>query len=158
MLIAHLTIFTVLGEHRGLRVARRHIWTQGLDGSGSVPHGMNQLQTAPSSSRPFKRFFAELAARGRSLQYESSRQDKNERLAWAQGHRGYLRTSMGERARGCLRHGDQLRREALIESVPSRGERQSAPPPESGITATPAKKMKATGITSTPWPRSSSTP
>ncbi len=72
MLLAHLDdLYGFYGEHTGVRVARKHIswYTKGLAGSALFRHGMNQLQTCAEQLSAVNEFFAELASRGRRLQY-----------------------------------------------------------------------------------------
>jgi len=72
VLVAHLNdLYSFYGEHTGVRVARKHIswYTKGLAGSASFRHAMNQLQTCAEQLAAVNEFFAELAARGRRLQY-----------------------------------------------------------------------------------------
>ena len=72
VLLAHLhDLYGFYGEHTGVRVARKHIswYTKGLAGSAAFRHGMNQLQTCAEQLAAVNEFFAELAARGRRLQY-----------------------------------------------------------------------------------------
>ena len=69
---AHLKdLYEFYGEHTGVRVARKHIswYTKGLAGSAAFRHGMNQLQTCAEQLAAVDEFFAELAGRGRRLQY-----------------------------------------------------------------------------------------
>jgi tRNA-dihydrouridine synthase B len=72
VLVAHLEdLYGFYGEERGVRVARKHIswYTKGLAGSAAFRHGMNQLQTCAEQLAAVNEFFAELASRGRHLQY-----------------------------------------------------------------------------------------
>ena len=72
VLVAHLQdLYAFYGEHTGVRVARKHIswYTKGLAGSAAFRHGMNQLQTCAEQLATIDEFFAELAERGRRLQY-----------------------------------------------------------------------------------------
>jgi tRNA-dihydrouridine synthase B len=72
VLVAHLNdLYAFYGEHTGVRVARKHIswYTKGLAGSAAFRHGMNQLQTCTEQLAAVNEFFAELAERGRRLQY-----------------------------------------------------------------------------------------
>jgi tRNA-dihydrouridine synthase B len=72
VLVAHLSdLYAFYGEHTGVRVARKHIswYTKGLAGSAAFRHGMNQLQTCTEQLAAVNEFFAELAERGRRLQY-----------------------------------------------------------------------------------------
>jgi tRNA-dihydrouridine synthase B len=54
-----------------VRVARKHIswYTKGLAGSAAFRHGMNQLESCREQLAAVNAFFAELASRGRRLQY-----------------------------------------------------------------------------------------
>jgi tRNA-dihydrouridine synthase B len=72
VLVAHLEdLYAFYGEYSGVRVARKHIswYTKGLAGSAAFRHAMNQLQTCAEQLAAVNEFFAELAARGRRLQY-----------------------------------------------------------------------------------------
>ena len=72
VLVAHLhDLYGFYGEHTGVRVARKHIswYTKGLAGSAAFRHAMNQLQTCAEQLAAVNEFFAELAGRGRRLQY-----------------------------------------------------------------------------------------
>ena len=72
VLVAHLhDLYAFYGEHTGVRVARKHIswYTKGLAGSAAFRHAMNQLQTCAEQMSAVNEFFAELAGRGRRLQY-----------------------------------------------------------------------------------------
>jgi tRNA-dihydrouridine synthase B len=72
VLVAHLNdLYAFYGEHTGVRIARKHIswYTKGLAGSAAFRHAMNQLQTCAEQLAAVNEFFAELAARGRRLQY-----------------------------------------------------------------------------------------
>ena len=72
VLVNHLNdLYGFYGEYTGVRVARKHIswYTKGLAGSAAFRHGMNQLQTAAEQLAAVNAFFAELAERGRRLQY-----------------------------------------------------------------------------------------
>ncbi|MGZ5092641.1 MAG: tRNA dihydrouridine synthase DusB [Burkholderiales bacterium] len=72
VLAAHLKdLYEFYGEHTGVRVARKHIswYTKGLAGSAAFRHAMNQLQTCAEQLAAVDEFFAELAERGRRLQY-----------------------------------------------------------------------------------------
>jgi tRNA-dihydrouridine synthase B len=72
VLVAHLEdLYTFYGEYSGVRVARKHIswYTKGLAGSAAFRHAMNQLQTCAEQLAAVNEFFAELAGRGRRLQY-----------------------------------------------------------------------------------------
>ena len=72
VLVAHLhDLYVFYGEHTGVRVARKHIswYTKGLAGSAAFRHAMNQLQTCAEQLAAVNEFFAELAGRGRRLQY-----------------------------------------------------------------------------------------
>ena len=72
VLVGHLNdLYGFYGEHTGVRVARKHIswYTKGLAGSAAFRHGMNQLETSREQLAAVNAFFAELASRGRRLQY-----------------------------------------------------------------------------------------
>jgi tRNA-dihydrouridine synthase B len=72
VLLGHLhDLYAFYGEHTGVRVARKHIswYTKGLAGSAAFRHGMNQLETSAEQLAAVNAFFAELASRGRRLQY-----------------------------------------------------------------------------------------
>src|SRR5688572_24060697 len=72
VLVAHLhDLYGFYGEQTGVRVARKHIswYTKGLAGSAAFRHAMNQLQTCAEQLAAVNEFFAELAGRGRRLQY-----------------------------------------------------------------------------------------
>jgi len=72
VLIAHLDdLYAFYGELTGVRVARKHIgwYTKGLAGSAAFRHRMNQLATVAEQRAAVEGFFAELAARGRRLDY-----------------------------------------------------------------------------------------
>ena len=72
VLTAHLNdLYAFYGEQTGVRVARKHIswYTKGLAGSAAFRHAMNQLQTCAEQLAAVNTFFAELAGRGRRLQY-----------------------------------------------------------------------------------------
>jgi tRNA-dihydrouridine synthase B len=72
VLIAHLhDLYAFYGEYTGVRVARKHIswYTKGLAGSAAFRHAMNQFETCAEQLAGVNAFFAELAQRGRCLQY-----------------------------------------------------------------------------------------
>jgi tRNA-dihydrouridine synthase B len=72
VLVSHLNdLYAFYGEHTGVRVARKHIswYTKGLAGSAAFRHGMNQLESCREQLAAVNAFFAELASRGRRLQY-----------------------------------------------------------------------------------------
>ncbi|MGZ8211452.1 MAG: tRNA-dihydrouridine synthase, partial [Burkholderiales bacterium] len=72
VLVEHLhDLYSFYGEQTGVRVARKHIswYTKGLAGSAAFRHGVNQLQTCADQRAAVNAFFAELAERGRRLQY-----------------------------------------------------------------------------------------
>ena len=72
VLIAHLDdLYAFYGELTGVRVARKHIgwYTKGLAGSAAFRHRMNQLATVAEQRTAVESFFAELAGRGRRLDY-----------------------------------------------------------------------------------------
>ena len=72
VLIEHLDdLYAFYGELTGVRVARKHIgwYTKGLAGSAAFRHRMNQLATVAEQRAAVESFFAELAARGRRLDY-----------------------------------------------------------------------------------------
>ncbi|MGZ8197459.1 MAG: tRNA dihydrouridine synthase DusB [Burkholderiales bacterium] len=72
VLVEHLhDLYSFYGEQTGVRVARKHIswYTKGLAGSAAFRHGVNQLQTCADQLAAVNAFFAELAERGRRLQY-----------------------------------------------------------------------------------------
>jgi tRNA-dihydrouridine synthase B len=72
VLVGHLNdLYAFYGEHTGVRVARKHIswYTKGLAGSAAFRHAMNQLETTAEQLAAVNAFFAELASRGRRLQY-----------------------------------------------------------------------------------------
>ncbi|MGZ8154308.1 MAG: tRNA dihydrouridine synthase DusB [Burkholderiales bacterium] len=72
VLVEHLhDLYSFYGEQTGVRVARKHIswYTKGLTGSAAFRHGVNQLQTCADQRAAVNAFFAELAERGRRLQY-----------------------------------------------------------------------------------------
>jgi tRNA-dihydrouridine synthase B len=72
VLIAHLhDLYAFYGEDTGVRVARKHIswYTKGLAGSAAFRHAMNQFLTCAEQLAAANAFFAELAQRGRCLQY-----------------------------------------------------------------------------------------
>jgi tRNA-dihydrouridine synthase B len=72
VLLAHLDeLYEFYGEHTGVRVARKHIswYTKGLAGSAAFRHDMNQLETRAEQRAAVDGFFAQLADRGRRLNY-----------------------------------------------------------------------------------------
>jgi tRNA-dihydrouridine synthase B len=72
VLLAHLdALYEFYGEHTGVRVARKHIswYTKGLAGSAAFRHAMNQLETRAEQRAAVDEFFAQLASRGRRLDY-----------------------------------------------------------------------------------------
>jgi tRNA-dihydrouridine synthase B len=72
VLAAHLAdLYNFYGEHTGVRMARKHIswYTKGLAGSAAFRHDVNQLPTCAEQLAAVDEFFAELAVRGRRLQY-----------------------------------------------------------------------------------------
>src|SRR5262245_28356953 len=72
VLIAHLhDLYTFYGEETGVRIARKHIswYTKGLAGSAAFRHAMNQLETRAEQRGAVDGFFAQLADRGRRLNY-----------------------------------------------------------------------------------------
>ena len=73
VLSAHLEdLYTFYGAQRGVRVARKHIswYTKGLAGSAAFRHAMNQLEEVAVQRAAVDRFFDELKARSRRLEYE----------------------------------------------------------------------------------------
>jgi len=72
VLVAHLhDLYGFYGEHRGVRVARKHIswYSKGLAGSAAFRHAMNQLETCQAQLTAVDEFFNELAARSQHLIY-----------------------------------------------------------------------------------------
>ena len=72
VLLAHLDdLYEFYGEYTGVRVARKHIswYTKGLAGSAAFRHAMNQLETSAEQRTAVEEFFAQLAGRGRRLDY-----------------------------------------------------------------------------------------
>jgi tRNA-dihydrouridine synthase B len=72
VLLAHLDeLYEFYGEHTGVRVARKHIswYTKGLAGSAVFRHAMNRLETCAEQRAAVDEFFAQLADRGRCLDY-----------------------------------------------------------------------------------------
>jgi tRNA-dihydrouridine synthase B len=72
VLLAHLDeLYEFYGEHTGVRVARKHIswYTKGLADSAAFRHAMNRLETRVEQRPAVDRFFAQLADRGRRLNY-----------------------------------------------------------------------------------------
>jgi tRNA-dihydrouridine synthase B len=72
VLLAHLDeLYEFYGEHTGVRVARKHIswYTKGLAGSAAFRHAMNRLETCAEQRAAVDEFFAQLADRGRCLDY-----------------------------------------------------------------------------------------
>ncbi|MEW5943656.1 MAG: tRNA dihydrouridine synthase DusB [Pseudomonadota bacterium] len=72
VLLEHLEdLYGFYGEYTGLRMARKHIswYTRGLAGSAAFRHAMNRLQSVKEQAAAVDLFFAELAARGRRLEY-----------------------------------------------------------------------------------------
>ncbi len=72
VLVAHLhDLYGFYGEHRGVRVARKHIswYSKGLAGSAAFRHAMNQLETCQEQLAAVDEFFNELADRSRHLIY-----------------------------------------------------------------------------------------
>jgi tRNA-dihydrouridine synthase B len=72
VLLAHLDeLYEFYGEHTGVRVARKHIswYTKGLAGSAAFRHAMNRLETSAEQRTTVEEFFAQLADRGRCLDY-----------------------------------------------------------------------------------------
>ena len=55
----------------GVRVARKHIswYTKGLADSAAFRHAMNRLETRAEQRAAVDEFFAQLAGRGRRLNY-----------------------------------------------------------------------------------------
>jgi tRNA-dihydrouridine synthase B len=72
VLVEHLhALYDFYGEYTGVRVARKHIswYTKGLAGSAAFRHAMNRLETSAEQLAAVDAFFAELAARGKTLTY-----------------------------------------------------------------------------------------
>jgi tRNA-dihydrouridine synthase B len=72
VLLEHLhDLYVFYGELTGVRMARKHIgwYTKGLAGSAAFRHRMNQLATVEEQLAAVEGFFAELATRGRRLDY-----------------------------------------------------------------------------------------
>ncbi len=64
-------LYSLYGEHTGLRVARKHIswYTKGLAGSAQFRHRMNQLESPAGQLAAVDDFFAQQAQRGSLLHY-----------------------------------------------------------------------------------------
>ena len=73
VLVAHLhDLYAFYGYERGVRVARKHIgwYTKGLKNSAVFRARMNTLETADQQLAAVSRFFDELLARSRRLEYD----------------------------------------------------------------------------------------
>ena len=72
ILLGHLDdLYSFYGTFTGVRVARKHIswYTKGLVGSAAFRAHMNTLETVAAQLETVHRFFDELSARCRQLQY-----------------------------------------------------------------------------------------
>jgi tRNA-dihydrouridine synthase B len=75
VLLGHVDdLYSFYGTHTGLRVARKHIswYTKGLVGSAAFRAHMNTLETIEAQLAAVRRFFGELGAHSRQLQYSEN--------------------------------------------------------------------------------------
>jgi tRNA-dihydrouridine synthase B len=75
VLVAHLhDLYAFYGYERGVRVARKHIgwYTKGLKNSAVFRARMNTLETAEMQLEAVQRFFDELLAHSRELEYDNN--------------------------------------------------------------------------------------
>jgi tRNA-dihydrouridine synthase B len=75
VLVAHVhDLYSFYGYERGTRVARKHIswYTKGLKNSAVFRARMNTLETATLQLEAIARFFDDLQAQSRSLEYDDS--------------------------------------------------------------------------------------
>ena len=75
VLVAHVhDLYGFYGYERGTRVARKHIswYTKGLKNSAVFRASMNTLETATLQLEAIARFFDELQAHSRALEYDDN--------------------------------------------------------------------------------------